>query len=103
MGCCCSRAEAPPSHLVGEYRSIGGRNLTIDASGMIVYRKPGLEVSGIGMSGWESDKGASGSICCFSVKLDISEVEMDSDGQAKAFIADGDKFRRMITHFHSLA
>jgi hypothetical protein len=94
MGCCISSAEAPPGYLVGTYHSDGGRHLQIDGGGKVVYKKPGMEINGMGMNGWESEDGAKGNICCISFRLKITGVVGQERGRATEFDADGDHFRR---------
>ena len=78
MGVCLSRAEPPPEGLAGIYRTdTGTRELVIDESGTISYSKPGLEITGMGMSGWASDDGAQGNFFWTSHRMKVEKLDDD--------------------------
>lgn len=88
---CISRAEPPPEGLAGRYRTdTGTRELIIDESGTISYSKPGLEITGMGMSGWTSDEGAVGNILCISHRMKIEKI----DEEYRRIRVDGAVFSR---------
>ena len=82
MGCLVSSAETPPPEFVGSWTLKGASHLVIGPDGHIIYKKPGLSIEGMGMTGWKEGK-ITGHICCISQTLRIkvvSEDELEVDG-----------------------
>ena len=83
-----SSAEPAPACYQGVWVGADGSRLMIAATGKIRYNTVGMNIDGMGMSGWESYEGCvvpckiKGNILCISQSFDLAPDPQSSSNQS---------------------